>query len=84
MVQTPVNIVFSETIDSQYANVIGNYFIEGLEVKKAVLLSDRKTVSLQTTPQDTITYKLTIYNITDLEGRRRSLSGRRFHRAQCL
>lgn len=63
-----VNIVFSEVLNSEFAEAVDNYYIQGLEVMRATLLTDRKTVALTTTPQNTITYKLVIYGIEDLEG----------------
>ena len=63
-----VNIVFSKAIDSEFANVTGNYWIDGLIITDAVLLSDSKTVALTTAQQQSITYKLTMFNITDLAG----------------
>ena len=63
-----VNVVFDEILSTEFAEAINNYYIQGLQVIKATLLSDRKTVALTTTPQSTITYKLVIYGIEDLEG----------------
>ena len=74
-----VNIVFSEPLNTEFAEIIGNYYIqgafvidstgtghdEGLQAFKATLLSDRKTIALTTASQDTITYKIYIENLRD-------------------
>lgn len=65
-----VIVRFSEKVGAQEANRISNYAIDhGLDVLKAHLESDGKTVTLTTSKQqDRVIYTLTIEDIEDLAG----------------
>ncbi|OXS24854.1 MAG: hypothetical protein BI182_11845 [Acetobacterium sp. MES1] len=71
-VSTIVNVNFSEKVQKADAENIANYSIKSgavvLNVTKATLLSDGKTVELTTEQQAGITYTVKVSNVKDIAG----------------
>ncbi|MFH0777314.1 MAG: Ig-like domain-containing protein [Candidatus Eisenbacteria bacterium] len=71
---THVSVLFNEGLDESSAEDTGNYLIprvaveETLDVLGAVLMPDLKTVSIETSPQLDVEYRLTAGGIKDLAG----------------
>jgi len=66
---TNVNLVFSEKVSQETAEVISNYNINGLTVLDASLQSDSITVELTTSEQtEGEIYTITVNNVEDLAG----------------
>jgi len=66
---TTVNLVFSEKISQETAEVVGNYIIDELTVLNAHLQTDSITVTLTTAEQtEGETYTITVNNVEDLAG----------------
>jgi len=72
--QYHVNALFSESLDEISAETKANYLIiqqgttDTLRVLNAVLLSDEKTVALETESQSAVTYDLTAAAVKDVAG----------------
>ncbi|MCK4359276.1 MAG: lamin tail domain-containing protein [Candidatus Cloacimonetes bacterium] len=66
---TTVNLVFSEKVSPETAEVISNYSISELTVSSAELQTDGKTITLTTSEQtEGKTYTITVNNVKDLAG----------------
>ncbi|MBC8527781.1 MAG: hypothetical protein ISS28_06650 [Candidatus Cloacimonetes bacterium] len=66
---TTVNLIFSEKISQETAEVVGNYNIDKLTVLDANLQTDSITVELTTSEQtEGESYTITVNNVKDLAG----------------
>lgn len=66
--EVTIEVIFSERVDMETAEDTSNYLIEGFSIDEAYLGSDKMTVILQTSLQDTSIYEITVSNVKDLAG----------------